>query len=29
MRFIVLGVVLLIAFAILKDRYEWLAGLFS
>lgn len=29
MRFIVLGVVLLIAFAILKNRYDWLAGLFS
>lgn len=29
MRFVVLGVVLLIAFAILKNRYDWLAGLFS
>lgn len=28
MRFIVLGIVLLIAFVILQNRYEFLAGLF-
>lgn len=28
-RFAVLGFVLLIAFVILKNRYDWLAGLFQ